>query len=164
MNHNFIKKRLQHRFSPLKFAKLLGTSPVAASDSFRFPGCNFVKKETPIKMFSREFCKIFKKTPKKCFSVNFAKFLRTSFGRTLPDDFFLCLSVNFEKFIQSMQSSLYDKVYIDNLRETAYFMYKLQNFNHQIQLLLRILYKNKKQPLEGVHLLKIPENYLGRSS
>ena len=36
------------------------TSPVAASDSFRFPACNFIKKETPAKMFICEFCKIFK--------------------------------------------------------------------------------------------------------
>ena len=36
------------------------TFPVAASDSFRFPACNFIKKETPAKMFICEFCKIFK--------------------------------------------------------------------------------------------------------
>ena len=36
------------------------TFPVAASDSFRFPACNFIKKETPTKMFICEFCKIFK--------------------------------------------------------------------------------------------------------
>ena len=36
------------------------TSPVAASDSFRFPACNFIKKKTPAKMFICEFCKIFK--------------------------------------------------------------------------------------------------------
>ena len=36
------------------------TSPVAASNSFRFPACNIIKKETPAKMFICEFCKIFK--------------------------------------------------------------------------------------------------------
>ena len=36
------------------------TSPTAASDSFRFPGCNFIKKETSAKMLFCEFCKIFK--------------------------------------------------------------------------------------------------------
>ena len=36
------------------------TSPVAVSDSFRFPPCNFIKKEIPAKMFFCEFCKIFK--------------------------------------------------------------------------------------------------------
>ena len=40
--------------------------------------------------------------PQRCFSVSFAKFLRTSFERTPPDDFFLCLSVNFEKFSEQL--------------------------------------------------------------
>ena len=49
---NFIKKRLQHRFFPVKFAKILRTqSPAAASAVWRFPTCNFVKNETPAKMF-----------------------------------------------------------------------------------------------------------------
>ena len=81
-NCNFIKKRLQHRFFPMNFAK---SSPVAASDSFRFPVCNFIKKG----LWQR------------CFSVNLAKFLRTSFDRTPPDDCFLCLYVNFEKFFRT---------------------------------------------------------------
>ena len=34
------------------------TSPVVASDSFAFPVCNLIKKETPQKMFFCEFCKI----------------------------------------------------------------------------------------------------------
>ena len=36
------------------------TSPVAASDSFRFPECSFDKRRTPAKTFFREFRKIFK--------------------------------------------------------------------------------------------------------
>ena len=40
-----------------------------------------------------------KRIRQSCFSVNFAKFLRTSFGRRPPDDFFLCLFVNFQKFL-----------------------------------------------------------------
>ena len=65
---NFIKKRLQHRFFPVKFAKFLRTPSftehiLAASDSFRFPVCNFIKKETPANMFF----------------VNFAKFLGPPF-------------------------------------------------------------------------------------
>ena len=36
------------------------TSPVPVSDGFRFPACNFIKKEIPAKMFFCEFCKIFK--------------------------------------------------------------------------------------------------------
>ena len=39
-------------------ARLL--SSVAASDSFRFPASNFIKKETPEKMLICEFCNIFK--------------------------------------------------------------------------------------------------------
>ena len=33
---------------------------MAPSDSFRFPACNFIKNEIPVKMFICEFCKIFK--------------------------------------------------------------------------------------------------------
>ena len=33
------------------------TSPVAASDSFRFPSCNFIQKETGAEMFICEICK-----------------------------------------------------------------------------------------------------------
>ena len=40
-NSNFIQKRLQQRFFPVKFAKFLRTSPAAASASLRFPACNF---------------------------------------------------------------------------------------------------------------------------
>ena len=46
-----------------------------------------------------------------CFCVT--NFSRTSFDRSAPDDYFLSLSVKFW--------------------ETAYFMYKLQNFKKQIQ-------------------------------
>ena len=63
-NSNFIQKRLQQIFFPVKFAKFLRTtcfaSPAAASASLRFPACNFVKQETPAKMFFCEFYKIFK--------------------------------------------------------------------------------------------------------
>ena len=65
-NSNFIEKRLQQRFFPVKFAKFLRTtclnrlSPAAASASLRFPACNFAKKENPEKMFSCEFYRIFK--------------------------------------------------------------------------------------------------------
>ena len=55
-----LKKRLWHRYFPVNFTKFLrtpflqnssgrllltlfyGTSPVAASDGFRFPACNFI--------------------------------------------------------------------------------------------------------------------------
>ena len=39
---------------------LYRTSAVATSKSLRFPICNFIKKDTPEKMFTCKFCKIFK--------------------------------------------------------------------------------------------------------
>ena len=51
--------------------------------------------------------------------------------------------------------------------ETAYFMNKLQNFNLEIWwktifhgCFSSIFHKNEKWPFEGIHLLKILENYL----
>ena len=50
-NSNFIQKRLQQRFFPVKFVKFANffennpfyrLSPAAASASLRFPACNFV--------------------------------------------------------------------------------------------------------------------------
>ena len=101
---------------------------MTAFDSFRFPACNFIKKETQ----------------KGHFYVNFAKFLRISFERTPRNDCFLSLSMNFEKFSE-------------HLWETAYFMYKLQLFNHQTQQknISQMLFKTRKLPFEGVHLLKM---------
>ena len=58
-------------------------SPAAASGSLRFPAYNFVKKETPGKMFL------------------FTKCLRTSFDRTTLEDFFLCSSENLERFFRT---------------------------------------------------------------
>ena len=65
-NCNFIKKRLQCRFFPVKIVKnfknilFYRTSPVASSDSFRFPACISIKKETPAKLLFCKFCKHFK--------------------------------------------------------------------------------------------------------
>ena len=61
------------------------TFPVAASDSFRFPACNFIKKGTPAKMFFCEICKIFKNI-----------FLQNTSGWLL-----LVFTCNFEKFFRS---------------------------------------------------------------
>ena len=63
-------------------------SPVAASEGFRFPACNFSKKETQEKIFFSEFSKTFKNI--------------FSFDRTPPDDCFLGLSVNFETFFRTL--------------------------------------------------------------
>ena len=82
-NCNFIKQSLQRRFllwilwimqehlfwdaeTPVRLFKntfFYRTSPGgAASDSVRFPVYSSIKKETRIKMFICEFCKIFKNT------------------------------------------------------------------------------------------------------
>ena len=55
-NTNFFLRNLRN-------SMFYRTSPVAASDSFSFLACNFIKRETPARMFS----------------VNFANFLRTFF-------------------------------------------------------------------------------------
>ena len=107
-NCNFTKKRLQVRFFPVKFAKYLRKpcfteSPVAASDSFRFPACNFIKRKTPAKMFFSEFCKTFKNI-----------FWQNTFGWLL-----LVFSCEFWEVFQGTS-------FIEHLWEIAYFMYKFQ--------------------------------------
>ena len=61
------------------------TFPVAASDSFRFPACSFIKKGTPAKTSFWEICKIFRNI-----------FLQNTSG-WLP----LVFACNFEKFFRS---------------------------------------------------------------
>ena len=61
-------------------------SPAAVSASLRFPALDFNKK----------------RLRQRCFSMNFIKFLKTFFGRTPPDECFLCLSENFAKFTSFM--------------------------------------------------------------
>ena len=55
---------------------------MAASDSFRFPPAALLKKGLQ----------------QRRFSVRFAKFLRTPFYKTPPDDCFLCLPVILKSF------------------------------------------------------------------
>ena len=85
-----LKKDSNTAFFSLKFAKLLRIpcfTNISSSESFRYPACNFIKKDPPVKMFFCEFCK------------NFQNIF--SFDRT-PDGCFLCLSVNFEKFFRTL--------------------------------------------------------------
>ena len=86
------------------------TFPVAASDSFRFPACNFIKKETPAKMFICEFCKIFKNI-----------FWQNTSGWLLL--VFIC------EFWEVFQITSF----IQHLWKATYLIHKLQDFNHQIQ-------------------------------
>ena len=57
--------------------------------------------------------------PQRCFSVKFAKLLRAFrwLLRKFICEFYIFQNISF----------------IEHLREIAYFMYKLQNFNHHIQ-------------------------------
>ena len=103
------------------------TSLETDSGSCRFLACRFIRK----------------KPRQRYFSVNFAKFFRTFFffGRTPPNDSFLCLSVNFEKFSEHF--------FYRAPPVSCYFMSKLQNLTKYSRKLLyrcfsRILYKIDK--------------------
>ena len=76
-NTGFFLWNLRNFYKHLVLQNISRTSPAAASDSFRFPACNSIKKETPGKMFFCEFYKIFKSI--------------FSFDRTPPDDCLLYL-------------------------------------------------------------------------
>ena len=83
---------------------------MAASDSFSFPACYFIKKETPAKMIFCEFCNIF---------MNI--FWQNTSGWLLL--VFIC------EFYEVFQTAFF----IEHLWETTHFLCKLQNFNQQIQ-------------------------------
>ena len=122
-----LKNKLYHKCFPVNFLKFLRTpfsqkssgqlltlfywtSPDAASDSFRFPGCKFLKKEIPEKMFFCAFYKIF-----NIFWQNTSEWLLL-------------------KFICELWEFFQNTSIIQPLWEIAYFLYKLQNFNQQIKL------------------------------
>ena len=90
-NSNFIKKRLQHRFFPVKFANFLRTPCFRDHLQRLLVADSGFQSATLLKERHRQ----------RYFSVNFVKFLRTSFDRTPPNDCFLYLSVNFEKFFRT---------------------------------------------------------------
>ena len=103
-----------------------------------------------------------KRLRQRCFSVNFAKFFRISFDRTPPDDCFLSLSVNFERFfITPLLKSTSGKLVIScTICRISFTRQSKKLFHRCFSSTLYNRYKNKKQPFEGVHLFKIPENYL----
>ena len=102
-NCNFIKKRLLWNLRNFKNTLFYLTSSVADSDSFRFPACNFIKKEIPTKMF---FCE-FRKISKNIFWQNNSRWLLLKF---------IC---EFWEVFQNIS-------FVEHLWETAYFKYKLQ--------------------------------------
>ena len=77
-------------------------SPTVDSKSFWFPVCNFIKKETPAKMFFCEFFKIFKNI--------------FSFDRARPDDFCEVLQLYEEKLTSCITSSF---VYLPSFSQIA---------------------------------------------
>ena len=78
-----------------------------------------------------------KRFRQKCFSVNLAKFLRTSFDRSTSGWLLLKFICEFWEVFQNIS-------FIEHLWETAYFMYKLQYFNQQIQwrTISQVLFKH----------------------
>ena len=115
-NSKFIKKRLQHKFFPAKFGKFLRT-PCFTGDLQQllrpiqgFQLATLLKWRLRQKWFFCEFCKIFKNI-----------FWQNTFG--------WLLLVFIWEFWEVFQNSSF----IEHLWDTAYFMYKLQNLNHQIQ-------------------------------
>ena len=85
---------------------------MASSDSFSFPAFNFIKIETLAEIF---------------FQIIFAKFLKTLFLRTSSDRWLLLA------FTSEFWEILQNTFFIEHLQETAYIMYKLQEFNQHIQ-------------------------------
>ena len=109
-NCNFIKKRLQHRFFVVNFENYSKT-PIFCVEDLWTAG-----SEKPVRLLRTLFftehlqwllltVPVFQPTAllkkglqQRCFSVRFAKFLRTSFYWTPPDDCFLCLPVILRSF------------------------------------------------------------------
>ena len=85
------------------------TSPVAASDSFGFPVCNFIKKETPQNMFFCKVCEILR-----------TFFLLTEHLRMTTSCVYLWIFHNFLEFFKVFQNNSFK----EQLWEVAYFMYK----------------------------------------
>ena len=140
-NSNFMQKKFQQIFFPVKFVKFLRatcfTSPAAASAILRFPSCNFVKKENPAKMSSCEFYRIFR----NIFSLNTSGWLLFVFIWELWEVF----------------------------QKTSFIDQLISNFDHQIQkeTISRVVFKDFMQERQvpirkdkSEKILKIPENYL----
>ena len=92
LNCNFIKKRLQHRLFPVKFATFLRTPCFKEHLQWLLLKVSGFQPATLLKnilakLLFCEFYRIFK----NIFSLD----------RTPLDDWFLCLSVNFEKFFRT---------------------------------------------------------------
>ena len=107
-NSNFIKKWLQRRFFSVKLAKFLRALCFRAHLQWLLLTVSGFQSPTPKKMSLCEFSKIFKNI---CWqSISWRPIL---------------------VFICEIWEIFQNTSFIEHLWKTAYFMYKLQNFNHQ---------------------------------
>ena len=134
---NKVAGRLLWNLRNFKNTLFYWTSPAAASDSFRFPPCNLLKKRSRKDVF--------------------LWILQNFFWQSTSGWLLL-------KFICELWEVFQNISFIEHLWETAYFMYKLQYFNQQIQwkAISQVLFRHFIQEQEGFHLLKILENHLWR--
>ena len=117
-NSKLIKKRIQHRLFPVKFAKCLRT--LCFRDHLQRLLLT-VSGFQPATLFK-------KRLRQRCISMNFVKFWRKSFDRLSLGDHFLCLAVNFEKsFRTPYLKSTYGKLL------TSCTSSRISTTNHQIQ-------------------------------
>ena len=114
---SFIKKRLQHRFFPVKFSKLLKSQCFTQHLQSLLLEVVVFQPATLLK----------KRLQQRCFCVNFAKFLRKSF--LLTEHLWMTACCLYLWILRSFSEHFIYRAPPGN----CYFMYKLQNFNHQIQ-------------------------------
>ena len=102
--------------------------------------------------------------------MSFTKFLRTSIGRTTPDDCSLCLSENFEKFfriplfwitlfhaqvaefqppdtVRNYFTSAFQAFYIMKLRDASLQVYEKNSFTHLLSCILPSFSQNASRLL-----------------
>ena len=126
------------------------TSPVVASEGFRFPACNFITKETPEKMIFCEFCKISK-------DIFF-------FDRTPLDDCFLCLSVNSETIfrillLQSTSGKLVFYLQVAEFKPPFIYLKPLKTVCEEVNLLWICLhFLRRHQNSSSVEALQVSEH------
>ena len=124
---NFLKKKLQHRFFPVKFAKFLKT-----------PCFTEHLQWVPLKVLGFQPETLLKKRLRqRCLSVSFAKFLRTSF---LAEHLQMTASCVYLWILRTFSKPFFYRATLGN----CYLLNKWSNFNHQIQLktILQVLFKH----------------------
>ena len=149
-NCNFIKKSLQHRFFPVKFAKFLRTPCFTEHLQWLLLTVWGLQPATLLKMFIKDIKDVWLR--QRWFLVNFAKILRTSF--LLTERLRITASCVYQWILRSFPEHFFYRAPFSTTRYSKKLFHRC---------FLSILYKNEKYPFEGVHLLKIPENCLWRS-